>query len=424
MEFVIWGARARGIMMLDLLGEDKVIAFVDQDVELQNTAIRGIDVISPESYFLDYRDYPIFVTPKGYEDEIIQQLNDAGVYWAFSYTDEFASIESLFLQVSLEAMMQSYQHREEFCIYGYNALSLLVYEYLYNKGYSCNFIQIDSMNESVQMFLKEILKINLETKEECIKNKKRILFTTNITENEKKLFAGNKTENYYNLNIETARFFNPKIEKFRDKHNGRRCFIVATGPSLAINDLNTLGHNKEICISVNGIFPAFANTSWRPDYYIIADFQVMKKWKKEIQSFESGPKFIADTACKYPEEVGIKWHGVRAEKDCDLPKFSDDFAMQSFLYGTIVYNAIQLAVYMGFSEIFLIGVDCNYQKGSRNNHFFQEKERDQISHGEESMQKAFVAAKNYADVHGIKIYNATRGGMLEVFERVNFDNLF
>lgn len=36
----------------------------------------------------------------------------------------------------------------------------------------------------------------------------------------------------------------------------------------------------------------------------------------------------------------------------------------------------------------------------------------------------FEKAREYADGHGIKIYNATRGGKLEVFERVNFDKLF
>ncbi len=38
--------------------------------------------------------------------------------------------------------------------------------------------------------------------------------------------------------------------------------------------------------------------------------------------------------------------------------------------------------------------------------------------------EGYKSAGNYADIHGIKIYNATRGGKLEVFERVNFDSLF
>ena len=36
----------------------------------------------------------------------------------------------------------------------------------------------------------------------------------------------------------------------------------------------------------------------------------------------------------------------------------------------------------------------------------------------------FLAAKRNADENGFKIYNATRGGKLEVFERVDFDTLF
>ena len=79
---------------------------------------------------------------------------------------------------------------------------------------------------------------------------------------------------------------------------------------------------------------------------------------------------------------------------------------------------------MGFSEIYLLGVDCNYKRGSQNNYFYQEKEKDNIDHDEERMIMAYQSARNYADFHGIKIYNATRGGMLEVFDRVDFDSLF
>ena len=42
----------------------------------------------------------------------------------------------------------------------------------------------------------------------------------------------------------------------------------------------------------------------------------------------------------------------------------------------------------------------------------------------DNIYNAHVAAKKYADEHDIKIYNATRGGKLEVFPRVDFDSLF
>jgi len=40
------------------------------------------------------------------------------------------------------------------------------------------------------------------------------------------------------------------------------------------------------------------------------------------------------------------------------------------------------------------------------------------------MIAGYQAARDYADNNGLKIYNATRGGKLEVFERVDFGSLF
>ena len=41
----------------------------------------------------------------------------------------------------------------------------------------------------------------------------------------------------------------------------------------------------------------------------------------------------------------------------------------------------------------------------------------------DKMIDAYKVAKQYADDHNIKIYNATRGGKLEVFERVDLDDI-
>ena len=40
------------------------------------------------------------------------------------------------------------------------------------------------------------------------------------------------------------------------------------------------------------------------------------------------------------------------------------------------------------------------------------------------IMKGYICAKRFCDEHGIKIYNATRGGKLEVFPRVDFDEVF
>ena len=103
-------------------------------------------------------------------------------------------------------------------------------------------------------------------------------------------------------------------------------------------------------------------------------------------------------------------------------------------------HMLQLAVYMGFKKIYLLGMDFTFsvEKTIEGNTIMN----DIINHNSiiEKVEKelfdfqyfaeiddqllGYQAAKRYADAHGIKIYNATRGGKLEVFERVNFDTLF
>ena len=106
---------------------------------------------------------------------------------------------------------------------------------------------------------------------------------------------------------------------------------------------------------------------------------------------------------------------------------------------------MQCAVYLGFREIILLGVDHSFvreirkdgtvevNKGNKN-HFANYQTNDFWGNGLNDVETvlfpvdfatmAFETAKQYADTHGIKILNATRGGKLEVFERVNFDSLW
>ena len=90
----------------------------------------------------------------------------------------------------------------------------------------------------------------------------------------------------------------------------------------------------------------------------------------------------------------------------------------------MTYACIQIAVYLGLKEIYLLGVDCDYTVGSVSNHFYAEDKPDMTERSMAEMTLAFQAAHQYADAHGIKICNANRGGNLEIFERVDFDSLF
>ena len=98
---------------------------------------------------------------------------------------------------------------------------------------------------------------------------------------------------------------------------------------------------------------------------------------------------------------------------------------------------IQFAYYMGFSEIYLIGVDFSYavtQKLDSKTYSYQGENNyfipGYLKPGEVADMPninanllGFKAARDTIETNGRGIYNATRGGKLEVFERVDLDEL-
>ena len=219
-----------------------------------------------------------------------------------------------------------------------------------------------------------------------------------------------------------------KLKILKDKHKGEKCFIVATGPSLLMEDLDKL--RDEITFSMNSIFLSFDETDWRVTYYGIQFPEFYNKYKNYIDRLDIEVKLVGDVISKqvklsddyYIYPLNMLNHNWSHKKYHS--KFSDDAFEVVYSGSTITYSLIQLAVYMGFKEIYLIGVDCNYSS-NKNNHFKDYGIVDPAaSEVSKKMICAYKEAKKYADRNQIKIYNATRGGMLEVFERVDLDTLF
>ena len=75
---------------------------------------------------------------------------------------------------------------------------------------------------------------------------------------------------------------------------------------------------------------------------------------------------------------------------------------------------------MGFKEIYLLGCDTNYA-----GHVDETVPNNKKNKCEPAlvMIHSYEVAKKYADSHGIKIINCTRGGMLEVFPRKTLEEV-
>lgn len=429
MKFVIWGAGKKGRIIYGMLGTEHIAAYIEGNTQLCGTEYKGIPIIDFETYKKEYWKYPIIVSPYNYEDEILTKLRNGGIEWAFSYSKYEFQLIGFLRQAPLDTLMCDYHKNEMIYIYGFNPLGLLMYDYMRKKGYRCQMILQTGISQTVRTCVMEFLQIEIQMFQNMISGSRVLLAEEPDKQETLYLNDGYKMEIYYDLGERDELYYNPKIERFKNCHCGKRCFIVATGPSLTVEDLDVLYKNQEVCIGVNGIFKIFDRTKWRPDYYVISDISGMLQWKNEILAMDVKTKFITDSAWNFENmEVSdnmYRWHMSYKWENGKEPDFSDDFARKSCWGKTITYEgALQLAVYMGVREIYLLGVDCVQYKDQRKQHFVESYGTEASHLHIDDILLSYQAAKKYADSHGIKIYNVTRGGKLEVFERVDFDSLF
>lgn len=224
------------------------------------------------------------------------------------------------------------------------------------------------------------------------------------------------------------------------RERGRRIFILANGPSLNLTDVDRLC--DEVCIMSNAAFLLFGRKKFRPKYYTIEDCLVAEDRGKEVSAMKGFWKIFPADIRKFiqEDEWTIFIHFIRGEYP-GFPKFSEDFGQQVYWGGTVSFLNMQLAYYLGAKEIYLIGFDHEYSApGSADklrgpvvtsgagdpNHFdpgyFGQGYRWHLPQVER-MERAYRAAKQFFDEHQVPVFNATIGGKLEVFPRVDFTEI-
>lgn len=227
-----------------------------------------------------------------------------------------------------------------------------------------------------------------------------------------------------NLNI----FFDyQKIKSFKNKHIGERCFIVGTGPSLNIEILEKLKNEKTF--SMNSIVLSFEKTTWRPTYYVIQDGRAFKILEKYLNNEYLKTIFVG---------ISYRKNGIRIsrlinkyivfplyevfEEWNEKIGFSTDVYERIYDGYTVTYSVLQLASYMGFKEIYLLGIDCDYTSEGKK-HVVEYVENKNSEKEENLMLESYKIAKRKAALYGVKIYNASRKGKLDLFDRVDLDDV-
>lgn len=242
-------------------------------------------------------------------------------------------------------------------------------------------------------------------------------------------------------------------KSIKNTHKGERCVIVGNGPSLKSQEMSLL--KSVFTFTVNNIFknqslydsvdtdchveidPSFLNM---PD----TDFAQMLS---ALASNEKRRLFLTSSA-NLKRKSMIESHNMmpvflymhKYLVDMKWPNLS----FSAYSVHNVVLAAIQCAMYMGFSEIILVGCDMTsfYENLEYNangkcidNHIHEidfkyyeliRKEKDNsymLSEYGQTLNE-FKKLAEIAHANGVKILNATNGGILDMLPRIEYNSLF
>lgn len=227
-----------------------------------------------------------------------------------------------------------------------------------------------------------------------------------------------------------------ELKRLNNSHKGERCFVIGTGPSLSVHDLEML--KDEVTFATNRIYELFNQTEWRPTYYVNQDHNLIQTFGDKIAQVDSKLLFL-------PVEYRQKFSGgkfrffVLKHKEFYPHKspFSRDISKYLAQGFTVTYGAIQIAMYMGFKEIYLLGIDHNYSiiRDAKGRPVKMDSEGKNYPEGMQQYMNmnslprveettiAYETAEKISKRQGVKIMNSTRGGKLEAFERIDLEKI-
>lgn len=238
-------------------------------------------------------------------------------------------------------------------------------------------------------------------------------------------------------NIQAARFkiiekqnFNKENEKkilaLKNKYNGERCFIVGGSPSLKLLDLTKL--ENEYTFTVNYGFKLKDMGLSHSSFHVMMDIYAFLDDKiGDILPVDFSDTFFinAGITSPFPDKT-IYLKETSTELDANA-SFQFDLTKPILNRRTVILACLQLAMFMGFKDIYLIGVDLDYVKNP--GHAYQES-KGEIARFQstiqdvEEMYYAIKDASELLEAKSIHIYNASAADGLHFMKKVDFNKLF
>ena len=242
-----------------------------------------------------------------------------------------------------------------------------------------------------------------------------------------------------------------ELRNLKDVHKGETCIIIGNGPSLNQIDMDLVSQFPHF--AVNSYFLLEEKIKRPPDFYVVEDTAVFKDNFSEIIDFEAGQKFfpmiykekLLDG--RTSEDLGNPlffrmnqgFYG-RSTGTLGYPRFSQDFSQRAYCGQSVTIINLQLAYWMGFQRVLLIGMDFSYHipsdakidgniivsQSDDPNHFDPRYFGSGKTWKDPKLSRVlqnYRLAKEIFEADGRQILNCTVGGALEIFERDRLEQI-
>lgn len=222
-----------------------------------------------------------------------------------------------------------------------------------------------------------------------------------------------------------------RLKSYHNKHRGGRCFVIGNGPSLKKTDLSLL--KNEVTFGANRIYLLFEEGGFETTYFCSVNNNVTEQFRDDIVQLGM-PKFLTWAAQDH----------IPFDDDTMFIRYIHEEAfhpdpLRGLWYGaTVTFVSLQLAYFMGFETVYLIGVDHSFKdKGPAHKLVTAEDDDENHFHPDyfgkgvkwqlpdlDTSEQAYLCARQYYEANGRKIYDATVDGKLQIFPKVDYRSLF
>jgi hypothetical protein len=229
-----------------------------------------------------------------------------------------------------------------------------------------------------------------------------------------------------------------QLRRYKNQYIGQKAVVVGSGPSA---DPEALDQVHCLSFGMNQAFKLFAQTSWRPNFYVLSDLLVAQNYGKEILSTVGFPIFAAHNLKPVlGEHENIIYFWKENENySSGLPQFSYNCLEKIHGGFTTTYICFQFALYFGIREVGTLGIDASYQYdskaskgqfyeyevhegGSRENHAianYHDPDKPHLRPKVDEQKLSYMKARESYYKVGARVYNIGFGSPMEIFPKMN-----